>query len=296
MLTPQMLEKLLLLFEMKNWDIDEDPNMPFERFSANLARLEEADQNFILEVTEKYNVYRLAHYEDMLNDCLVKLNQLAYFKDKSITICPLLPYVEKIKKIEDKVIRYNSGEKRVKSSNLVCYLFKSNQISYRDYLRDIKIEVLNYLEEQDILKLKTGERTLLLVDDYIGSGKTAEDTVKSYLELGIPLKNITILSLLVDEYGKRYLENLGYDIVYSNFENHTIKNDDGNVDDETYVQIERIARKLKVARSYRFGYANTMGLVSLVRTPNNTLPFYWFERKERGWYAPFPRYEERKSE
>lgn len=294
MLTPQMLDKLILLFEMKNWDIDRDPNMPFERFSANLARLEEVDQNFILEITEKYNVYRLAHYEDMLNDCLFKLNQLAYFGNKSITVCPLLPYVEKMKNIEGKVIRYNSGEKRVKSSNLVCYLFKSNQISYKNYLKDTKIEVLNYLEDQDILKLKTGESRLLLVDDYIGSGKTAVDTVESYLKLGVPLKNITILSLLIDEHGKRQLKNLGCKIVYSNFENHTIKNDDGNVDEETREQIERIAKKLKVAKSYRYGYADTMALVSLVRTPNNTLPFFWFEKKEKGWYAPFPRYEERK--
>lgn len=295
MLKPQMLDRLNSIFIMKGWDIDEDPNMPFERFSTNLARLEESDQLFILDITEKYNVYKLSDYEEMLNQCLHNLNIRGYFDAKTIKICPLLPFTEKMEIFEEKVLRYSKGEKKVKSSNLVCYLFKSNQISYKDYLKNTKFEVSNYLEEKDILSLKNNESKLLLVDDYIGSGKTAESAINSYTHLGVPVENITVLSLLIDEAGKKNLQKIEVTTVSSNYENYSLKDFEGYIDDEIREQVERIARKLKIAKAYWFGYADTMGLVSLVRTPNNTLPFYWFEKKDKDFYAPFPRFEERKN-
>ena len=35
------------------------------------------------------------------------------------------------------------------------------------------------------------------------------------------------------------------------------------------------------------GYNDSEGLVSMIRTPNNTFPFYWYEKKKG--HAPFSR-------
>lgn len=39
------------------------------------------------------------------------------------------------------------------------------------------------------------------------------------------------------------------------------------------------------------GYKESEGLVTMIKTPNNTLPFYWYEGKRDGKFmmAPFPR-------
>lgn len=38
------------------------------------------------------------------------------------------------------------------------------------------------------------------------------------------------------------------------------------------------------------GYAESEALVTMIKTPNNTFPFYWYEKNSNS-YAPFPRRE-----
>lgn len=53
-----------------------------------------------------------------------------------------------------------------------------------------------------------------------------------------------------------------------------------------------ISKKLKVKnKSLYLGYKKSEGLVTMIKTPNNTFPFYWYEGKRDGKFmmAPFPR-------
>lgn len=292
MLSTDTLDRLNDIFIAKGWDLSNDPYKLFNRFTVNLERLEQEDQDFILHVTKNYNVYSSGDYEAMLAQCLNKLNDLNYFGEKNIKVSPLLPYSELEHVETDFVFRYTTGERKVKSSNFVCYLFKSNQMSYLKYLINQKIEVLNFLNKDDIEQLLTDEHKLLLVDDYIGSGGTALTTIKTYLRLGIKRENIRVLSLLVDQKGELELRKLGIEFIKSDYEYNTLYTLYNSIDDDIRKKLNRIARKLKVTRSYKSGYQETMALVSLVRTPNNTLPFYWSDKHDRGIQAPFPRFKE----
>lgn len=55
--------------------------------------------------------------------------------------------------------------------------------------------------------------------------------------------------------------------------------------------MKRIGKKLKVKNKMYLGYKESEGLVTMIKTPNNTLPFYWDEGKRDGKFmmAPFPR-------
>jgi hypothetical protein len=67
----------------------------------------------------------------------------------------------------------------------------------------------------------------------------------------------------------REAENISEDIFYQNYD-----------------AVEAI---LKCTEQYRRGFLGSEALVSLKRTPNNTLSIFWYEGKEKNWPAPFPR-------
>ena len=48
---------------------------------------------------------------------------------------------------------------------------------------------------------------------------------------------------------------------------------------------------LKVDSKYSFGFNQTEALISLIKTPNNTFPVYWYENNSIKSKAPFPRKE-----
>jgi hypothetical protein len=53
-----------------------------------------------------------------------------------------------------------------------------------------------------------------------------------------------------------------------------------------------IEELLEVESNMRFGRNQTEALIKMMRTPNNTFPVYWEERKLKNgtfFYAPFPR-------
>ena len=50
-----------------------------------------------------------------------------------------------------------------------------------------------------------------------------------------------------------------------------------------------ISKHLHAPKGMQLGYANTESLVAMIKTPNNTFPVYWYERKNS--YAPFVRKE-----
>lgn len=278
MLRPNKLNRLKTIFRIKKWDTDDSKNKLFERFSTALSKLEEEDQDFILQITEHFNTYGLSDYGDMLEECLNKMNEEKFFDGKKIIVAPLLPFCQK-----------DEYTKNVKSSNFMCYLMKSNNLSYLDYIIDQNMAVVNYLEEKDVKEIIDGQAKLLLIDDYIGSGGTLLATIKTYTSLGIDIKYISVLSLIIDNLGEEKLKGLQIDYYNSTRPYNKVSD---VIDDSVEISkfLNKIGKKVSTKRYYH-GYNKTLALVSMVRTPNNTIPFYWSERKNK---APFPRFNEKR--
>lgn len=56
---------------------------------------------------------------------------------------------------------------------------------------------------------------------------------------------------------------------------------------EKLMLMNTIESKIKVHKNEKLGFKGSEALISLIRTPNNTFPVFWKERKGRK--APFPR-------
>ena len=50
----------------------------------------------------------------------------------------------------------------------------------------------------------------------------------------------------------------------------------------------QIENKLKIDKNFSFGYNRSEALISLIKTPNNTFPVFWFTNKKHN-VAPFLR-------
>ncbi|NRS81662.1 hypothetical protein HP573_23240 [Bacillus cereus] len=279
MLDINRLNRLTKIFEDQKWDISEKNNKLYDRFSKLLELLLPEDQDFILNLTEYYRCYGIECYEEMLLESLELMNKHSkeFFESETsrkILVAPLL--------------EYNNNNKTTKSSNLMCYLMKSNQLSYLEFLGDIEVEVLTFLDKSDIDRINDENYILILVDDYIGSGQTAKRSVNSYLEQGIDKDDIVVISLIIEKTGKGILDNLGVRYFHSSKKVYTLSEIVDN-EDKARQSINRIAKKIKATKSYKAGFNSGGALVSMIRTPNNTLPFYWWERKYK---APFPRFKE----
>lgn len=267
------------IFDQFEWEKNESPNKLFKRFVNRLEKLDSEEQDFILDLTEYYRMYSLLDYEEMLIECLMLLDEQKYFDDKKVIVAPLLIHTDII-----------SNLKKVKSSNLMAYLMKSNQLSYLDFLLDTDIKVYNFLDQNNFQEVIENRAKLILIDDYIGSGGTAKLSIESYLEKGLSLDDIMIMSLVIDPIGEKLLKDIGVTYVKTNRDYFKAID---VIEDEEKVRrhLRKIAKKIKVSTDYFAGYKETMSLISLVRTPNNTLPFYWSEKSKKN-KAPFPRFKE----
>jgi hypothetical protein len=53
--------------------------------------------------------------------------------------------------------------------------------------------------------------------------------------------------------------------------------------------MEHIEKNLDIPDDYLFGYKKSEALVTMIRTPNNTFPVFWYNKKNED-NAPFPRF------
>ena len=93
------------------------------------------------------------------------------------------------------------------------------------------------------------------------------------------------------------LNQLGYNVISDIFRNKGMSEKYHGVELKDMIKLmeeieEILGQDEKFDRDYKFGYKSSEALVSLIRTPNNTFPIYWYNTKisnSKKWNAPFPR-------
>lgn len=264
-----MVLKLNDLFKDKGWLENKELLI---RFTNALSKLDEHHQELILSITKQYTYISSDKYEKILMEILEEANNRNMFRDKMYVV-PLIKYTGK----------FEREMKQVKSSNYVAYLFKSTILKTRPWINGKNINVYNFLLEEDINKINTKGNLVIFIDDYIGSGRTAFECIDNYMEQGLKSENILIISLYIEKVAQDRFYSKKIDFLTSNI---PMKNINNIIDSNQILELEKISKKLG-NKDEPLGYAGTGGLVSMVRTPNNTIPFYWVDKKGR--IAPFPR-------
>lgn len=296
MLTANELVKINEIFKEKNWN---DANL-YDRYCTILNEFSIEERKLIIELTQNFLCIFFEEYLNYLKEVLSKFlieERIKLEEIKRIIVCPLLP----LKKIE----------LATKSSNFLCYLFKSHEIQTLALLKNKKIEIIEEFHvwekkiienegktiqniyERNLKKIKNfDEKTdlVLLIDDFIGSGQTAKDSLEFFTtELGVGYDNIRILCLAIHQMSSEKIPE-DIKIYYKYCIDKGINNKKYSSDeiDKKIELMKSIERKLRAKSNVQFGYSKSEALITLIRTPNNTFPIF-FADKSKSVRGIFPR-------
>lgn len=250
----------------------------FNNFCRFLACLSEEEINIVLSLTEDYLHCPYTVYPKLMKKALLQIPKNAIDNCNSIFFIPL---------IDPKDIG------KTKSSTGILY---STLHTVIPQIPNIDNKSHKAYENPNFLLEKHGSRKksiILLLDDFIGSGDTAINALEFYNN---KLRNKSdrpiVISLVAQQQGVNKIKKFGFKIYASEIRKRGISDSKKIVNKCKAIRIIRnLENRMTVSKPCRLGYKRTQALVSMIRTPNNTLPIYWWSRKPDGeeWNGIFKR-------
>lgn len=282
MISVNLMLQLIELFNEKKWEKYE---YLLNKYIEMLEKLNEKEQKVILELSKEFIWIKYTEYLEKIKEILSKIYLEEKFKEfRELYIIPLLNLEE---------VLYDENLSKTKSSNFMCYLFKSHELQEHIFLKGKKIiivekpyclikensEIKERMDKKFPEKIATSsKKAVILVDDFIGSGKTALSAISYLEEKNIPKEKIIILSLAILSEGYRKISELGIKVYFNEYIRKSIAENSLNEfeKEDKKVILKEIMKKLKIKlrEGQEFGYENSECLISLIRTPNNTIPIF----------------------
>lgn len=279
-ISTQKLFEIDTLFKKKTWEVDnslENFSSLYNRYCQRLSLFDESHQDLIIELSYNFLKIGVNDYPKLFLKAFHNIAISFLQSSKHIYILPL------------ELTETN----KIKSSHFIWYYLKNNcDFSYEKYFNKTK-----FIDSVDSIKRKLINKSLFIfLDDFLGTGETAETNISKNLNIRIgdvyiPSDRILLISLAAQIAGIERINNSLNIPVYSG----TIRKkgiSDEYKDDELLAKIDimnQIEDSLKIEDCNRFGYGRSEGLITLgQKSPNNTFPVFWHETKSR--IAPFPRY------
>jgi hypothetical protein len=272
--------RIVTLFQSLNWEIDIDipiESSIFNRFCGMIGALDLVQQALVLDLAKRFTVIRMPQYTGLLKKVIanIPVDKL----EDNIILGPL---------IAPKDFK-NEG----KSSNVLAYACKTFEIMKHPRFVGKSFDIYPSIKvlTEKLKSYKDKEVSIILVDDYIGTGETAKNAL-NYLfsETNFTPDKFIVLSIACQKSGMKVLDEKGvYNMSYhilgkgiSDFYAEPILS-------EYLTTMREIESVLNVSNDYKLGYGASEALISMSRTPNNTLPIFWWEPKGKNRLAPFPR-------
>jgi uracil phosphoribosyltransferase len=285
------LLELDTLFHKRDWEIIDNIDAKkslYQRYCERLKYLEEKEQNFFIELSYDFEIIGIKDYLEFFLMSLFNIDEIKFESVEKIIFTPLTkPF------IDNKVGRKKILRPKTKSSQFLFSYIDRHDLRWIDH--SSKFEFIESII--DIKKLFVSDKTLIvLVDDFVGTGKTAINCVKTVMQeiqadLEITKDDICVMAIAALSEGVTKLkDDLGV-IVYSDIIRKKgitdcYSDEEGIEKKELMLEIEK---KLKCPGKYSFGFEQSEALITFGdKTPNNTFPAYWHETETR--IAPFPRY------
>lgn len=265
------LEELRALFAYKEWPVVEEIELSkFERFYKTLALLDDNEQSFLIDLSYRFDHIPIGSYMQYMKEPLKKLridqggNNLLF-----VTCTP----------------KEDVGA--VKSSAAVLYQLKGTTIKqFVDFHPFFVVDNITKLSQCSIHK----NTTIILVDDFVGTGETAVAAVDYIHELIPSLtdnKQIILFCIVALSRGIKRLQDIGIK-TYCAIERHRGITDELSTDkrEAAIAMMQSIEKRInKLDDEFAFGYKGSEALVCLERCPNNTFPIYWLTKN----VAPYER-------
>lgn len=269
-------ESLLALFYEKGWIELEGVEVKLKRCHHLLSMFNAPEeQNLILDMLSKFNLVDYKDYYVCFNELLNRIQtteSVLMANIKKIAFVPLLT---------QNAINKNE----MKSSRFVWYLLRNISFFTNKVLEGKRVAFIDIGVASKINSIKKKDHVFLL-DDYIGSGGTAEGAINYLLENGISADKMSVLAIAAQGNGIDTVKKLGVRIFYLEKVSKAISDTYPDSAKECALELMRTIedRYGGVNDNFSLGYKHSEALWSLVRTPNNTLPIFYLGNK-----APFER-------
>jgi hypothetical protein len=278
-----VVSRVVRLFGRLNWEIyvkedddEEDVEQLFDRYCKFLSRLSKEEQELVLKLTQEFLYCPSTTYNPMIKKALLQIDKSKVERCKQIFLLPL-------------VTPRHSGQ--VKSSTAWLYQCTTEVISK---IPDLKSKPRQSYLDPNLLKRHPDreDALILLCDDFVGTGETAEEAINYYNNNLRKDDDIPVLvALVAQQVGLDLIKSLSFDVAVTYTRNRGIS-DSQTLDPVSALELmTRIENKLKIDPYYIHGYKRSEALVSMMRTPDNTFPVFWCGEGCDGnpWPAPFPR-------
>lgn len=263
--------KIKEIFEAQKWPVDEtNKSSLYKRFIRRFELLSNEQQALFMKLASLYKCVDLSEYQMHLISLMEHAVQNHHHNTgQDVWIYP-------IKKAEHIDI--------IKSSDLVAYLCKSVEFQHHDTLSRKKFHVLGAFSQVCEKKEKFVRTPLFILDDFIGSGTYVSSVIEELSENGISKENVVICSLFISETGLKRVKRIGCKVEY----HELVPQITASLSSREREILAEIEEMFHVKEEDHFGFGGSANLITLIRTPNNTLPIFWLDTG-RSHSAPFPR-------
>lgn len=254
------------LFVRKKWKRDEkNKNSLYSRFTETYKSLNVEERRAFMKTADYFTIIDINKCLEDLTSLLETVIEENFPMSKKIFVVPLI-----------------SGEdsKLIKSGSIIAYFCSSLIMKYSEKIGEKNIICI---DQKAILNLNKNKK-IILVDDFIGSGDQALSVISYLKNFGFSEENLIILSPYIMEVGLEKIQNKNIKIFYkTKFEKcFNIK------ELKKYKKIiQKFEENIGIHGNNRLGFNGSEALISLLRTPNNTLSLFHDATKINK--PPFPR-------
>lgn len=259
---------------------DPDEEEVFNRYCEMILELTPEERELVFTLTEEFLRCFHTQYWPTLKRALAQIEQELFAQINNICIIPLT-----------KPRDIGAGKS---ASSL---LYPCEQILHGMRLnRPIRV-----CEDPLLLVSKHSNRRdtlIIMVDDYIGTGKTALACIQNYKstlkkECDVPI----VVALVAQQPGIEVITSEGVRVIANHVRQRGIS-DCSRLSNvlRSLTVMDMIEERFNFPPKYKRGFEASEALVQMASTPNNTFPLFWStaEYESKGsrkiWPAPFRRY------
>jgi hypothetical protein len=273
-LKPEELMRLKALFERNKWSRDlQIPHQKglilFDAITEFVASIDPSHRNIAFSLLDQFEIIRA--YDPYAKYFAEKIAEIAEGRDKCF-VCPVA----------------SPQEGEIKSGHNFVYDIKT----WASVKSIANVEYLDSALSSKIID--TDRNAVVFVDDFIGTGDQFDGILKLFVKKNPKIQKKILIAIRVQAQAHKEITNKGVEVICDAVRNKAISDSRAigalSKEDamEMYLSIEKFAN---ISRDYSLGYGRTEALITLKRTPDNTLPIFWStgEKREKEWPAPFPR-------
>lgn len=287
------------LFMSKGWAIDNELELKistYNKYVDRYGRIPPKTRDLFLELTERFDRIEINEVYKLFCEAYNSIPKESIEKCERIYILPLVEpqivytgsFLQRVK------FAFGIGQLKVdrpktKSGDRILTVVKS--ANYLELDQSGKFEFPSSFSDLKS-RFQKNKDLLILIDDFIGSGDTANKILKQFFKEKIfEINNTIIISLLSMKHGvESVYKKAKIKVYYSMLQGKAITDfykPESKVKENINL-VKTMEKSINIEKRISLGYKKSEALTSIMKkSPNNTLPIFWYETNSIP--APFPR-------